>query len=271
MMTKNKMAQSGFTLIELLVSLALSLVVLAFVGGIFSGSRSNQETQDDIGLLQENIRITGALFRRVVFHAGHRTLPQSATASLGTTTFGVAGTNGTSNTPGAQDTLSIAFEGDGLPSAPSGVITDCLGNSVGIGTAAQVAAAVTSGVFQRANNTFEVRTVSGRPWLGCSTADSAGTVSWTALVPDVEGMEIEFGEDSSGDAIVDRYLNAADSPSFDKIVVVRIHLLFRTAREIATSSDTTTYPLAERNYGPFNDKHIRRPLTLTIGVRNAKA
>jgi type IV pilus assembly protein PilW len=259
--------QSGFTLIEVLVALSLSLLIIAIVGGVFRGARVNQETQDDIGLLQENIRVSGALLRRVTFHAGHRLLPQSATMGLGMTSFGISGTNGTSTAVGTQDTFTVSFEGDGMPDVPSGVITDCLGNAVGIGSAAQVKAAVTSGSFSRATNTFEVQNSDGRPWLGCTT----GSGAWVPLVPDVEAMEVEYGEDNSGDAVVDHYINASATTRFDQVVTARVHLLFRTTREIAVEKDTQTYAMADRTYGPFNDKRVRRQITLTIGVRNAKA
>jgi prepilin-type N-terminal cleavage/methylation domain-containing protein len=258
---------SGFTLIEVLVSMALSLLVMAIIGGIFQGTRVNQETQDDIALLQENIRISGALLRRVTFHAGHRLLPQNATINLGTTSFGVFGTNGTGTTPGSQDVFTVTFEGDGQPDVPSGIITDCLGDSVGIGTTVQVKAAINSGSFARTSNAFEVRTFDGRPWLGCTT----GTGAWVALVPDVEGMEVEYGEDNSGDAVVDHYISAAAGIRFEQIVTARIHLLFRTTREIALDADTQTYVMGDKTYGPFNDRRVRRQITLTIGVRNAKA
>ncbi len=258
---------SGFTLIEVLVSMALSLLIMGIIGGIFQGTRVNQETQDDIALLQENIRVTSALLRRVTFHAGHRLLPQNATINLGTTTFGLSGTNGTGTAPGAQDVFTVSFEGDGLPDVPSGIITDCLGNPVGIGTAAQVKSAINSGAFARTSNTFEVRTFDGRPWLGCTT----GTGAWVPLVPDVDGMEIEYGEDNSGDAVVDHYISAAAGTRFEQIVTARVHLLYRTTREIALDNDTMTYAMGDKTYGPFNDRRVRRQITLTIGVRNAKA
>ncbi len=261
----------GFTLIEVLVSLALSMLVIAIVGGVFTSARVNQDTQDDIASLQENIRVTGALIRRVVFHAGHRVLPQSSVSALGMTEFGLSGANGTSTGVGGQDTFSSTFEGDGQPDAPTGAITDCLGRPVGIGTAAQVAAAVNSGAFDRTTNRFEVQMSNGSPWLGCVVSNASGVQTWVPLIPDVEGMEVEFGEDNTGDAVADRYLRADQSPSFDKVISVRVSLLFRTTKEIATSTDMQTYMLSERAYGPFNDKRIRRVITLTAGVRNAKA
>jgi type IV pilus assembly protein PilW len=260
------LVQRGFTLIEVLVTLALGMLVIAFVGGIFTSARVNQDTQDDIAMLQENIRITGAMVRRVVFHAGHQALPQSSALALGTTQFGLSGTDGTGTAIGSQDTLITTYEGDGMPDAPTGAITDCLGRPVGIGSAAQVAAAVSSGAFARTSNQLEIKVADGRPWLGCSVNGAA----WVPLIPDVEGMEIEYGIDQTGDAVADTYGVAGTVP-FTQAIAVRVSILFRTNREIATSPDGATYMLAEQTYGPFNDKRVRRMISFTVGVRNAKA
>jgi type IV pilus assembly protein PilW len=259
--------QGGFTLIELLISMAVSLIVITMIAGVFSSTRVNHDVQDDVAQLQENIRISSALIRRIVYHAGHRAIPQSSQLSLGMTQFGVAGINGTGTAPGGQDNFTISFEGDGLADTPSGVITDCLGNAFGVGTAAQVAVAPLQG-FPIANNRFEVRDFAGRPWLACSL-DAGAT--WIQLVPDVEGMEIVYGEDQDNDAIADRYAGADQAVDFTRVVALRVSLLFRTNRPIASANPSTVYTMGDRTYGPFTDFRIRRQITITAGVRNAKS
>lgn len=252
---------AGFTLIELLVSMALSLLVISMVAGVFNSSRINHDVQDEIAQLQENIRISSSLFRRVAFHAGHRTAPSTTAGSAAMlVAIGVDGTNGTSTAIGSQDTVTISFQGDGMPGAPSGVISDCLGNAVGIGTVAQAANPLPSA------NRFAVRNVAGRPWLSCSLD---GGTTWADLVPDVEGLELTYGVDSDDDGVVDTYLTADQlAGDFTKVNTLRISMLFRTNRQIASQADAQTYAMGDKTYGPFNDQRIRRMLTITAAVRN---
>lgn len=251
----------GFTLIELLVSMGLSLLVISMIAGVFNSSRINHDVQDEIAQLQENIRISSSLFRRVAFHAGHRTSPVTTGPSVAMTVgIGVTGTNGNSTAIGSQDTVTISFQGDGMPSAPSGVISDCLGNAVGIGTLAQAASPPPSA------NQFEIRNVAGRPWLSCSLD---GGTTWAQLVPDVEGLEVVYGADTDDDGVVDVYLNADElAGDFSKVTTLRISMLFRTNRRISTLPDMQIYTMGDRSYGPFNDQRIRRQLTITASVRN---
>ncbi len=265
--------QQGFTLIELLVSMAVSLLVITMVAGIFTTARVNHDVQDDVAQMQENIRISSSFLRRIVFHAGHRARPSTNSAEanlgLGGTLFGVAGTHGSATSADNQDSMSISYEGDGLPDAPSGAITDCLGNSVGIGTAADVAAISTNTNTSLPNtvNRLQVRNFSGRPWLSCSLDN--GT-TWVQLVPDIEGMELQYGE-AAADGTITKFENASQPVNFGSVTAVRINLLFRTNRPIASSNSNMTYVMGDQTYGPFSDLRVRRQVTITAGVRNAKS
>ncbi len=264
--------QSGFTLIELLVSMALSLLVMTMIAGVFTTSRVNHDVQDDIAQLQENIRISSSLLRRVVFHAGHRARPATSSAeadlALGGTAFGILGFHGGSIAAGDQDAVSISFEGDGLADVPSGAITDCLGNSVGVGTAADVAAVSGGSSFPRSENRFQIRSFNGRPWLSCSL--DMGT-TWVQLVPDVEAMELQYGEDIDSDSVADRFMNADQPVDYGRVTAIRVALLYRTNRPIASANTNTVYTLGDRTYGPFSDLRVRRQVVITAGVRNAKS
>lgn len=264
--------QQGFTLIELLVSMAVSLLVITMVAGIFSSARVNHDVQDDVAQMQENIRISSSLIRRIVFHAGHRARPSTssieADLGMGGTAFGILGNDGTGLTADNQDFFTISFEGDGLADAPSGAITDCLGNPVGVGTAADVTAVSGGGLFPRSSNRLQVRNFTGRPWLSCSLDNGA---TWVQLVPDVEAMELQYGEDIDSDGTADRFTGAEQPIDFGRVTAVRVNLLFRTNRPIATGNTTTTYAMANRTYGPFSDLRVRRTVTITAGVRNAKS
>jgi type IV pilus assembly protein PilW len=270
-MRKRTNKHQGFTLIELLVAMAVSLLVITMVAGIFTTSRVNHDVQDDIAQMQENIRISSSMMRRIVFHAGHRARPSTSSSeadlALGGSAFGVVGIHGSATTADNQDALTVSYEGDGLADAPSGAITDCLGNPVGVGTAANVAAVGSGGFFPRANNRMQIRNFMGRPWLSCSLDNGN---SWVQLVPDVEAMELQYGEDTDSDANADRFIDASQPVDFGRVIAVRLHLLFRTNRPIATGNTATTYVLGDQTYGPFSDLRVRRAIVITAGVRNAK-
>lgn len=185
----------------------------------------------------------------------------------GAAPLGISGGHGVSLNPGEQDNFISSYEGDGMPGAPSGAITDCMGNPHGVGTAADVAASGTSG-FPPSVNRLEVRNINGRPWLSCSI-DAGAT--WVPLVPDVEAMEVQYGEDTDADTNVDRYVNANQGVDFTRVINLRVHLLFRTNRQIASSNPSTTYVLDDRTYGPFTDFRVRKAVVITAGVRNARS
>jgi type IV pilus assembly protein PilW len=261
--TRKNRGQQGFTLIEILVAMALSLLVIGMVGGVFLGSRESHDVQDEISQLQENIRVSSSLLRRVTFHAGHVTQPSLSNASVvqfGNPGVGVLGEVGTSKLADQQDWFQISYQGDGLPGSPSGIITDCLGVAIGIGTT------VTNvRLIAPSTNRFQVRSIGGRNWLACSL-DSGTT--WQPLVPDVEAMEVSYGVDPDANGSIDSYETAAAVADWRFVNAVRISLLFRTNRPIATQADTRTYMVGATTYGPFNDKFIRRNLTITAAIRN---
>jgi type IV pilus assembly protein PilW len=253
--------QKGFTLIELMVGMVLSLLLISIVGGVFMSSRENHDVQDEVAQLQENIRIASALIRRVTFHSGHRTQPTTMAASaVQVVDLALKGQNGTAITSGSQDWFEVAFQGDGIPNTPSGVISDCLGNSVGVGTVNDKAKNP-----DPSRNRFQVQDFAGRPWLACSL-DSG--VTWQQLVPDVEAMEVEYGADFDDNGQVDSFSNADAVADWPRINTLRINLIFRTNRTIANGPDTNTYTLSDQTYGPFTDKRIRRNLVITASIRN---
>ncbi len=260
---RKPVSQQGFTLIEILVAMALSLLVIGMVGGVFLGSRESHDVQDEISQLQENIRVSSSLLRRVTFHAGHVTQPSLSNASVvqfGNPGVGVIGEVGTSKLANEQDWFQISYQGDGLPGAPSGVITDCLGVAVGIGnTATNVR------LIPPSNNRFQVRSIGGRNWLACSL-DSG--ITWQPLVPDVEAMEVSYGVDPDANGSIDTYQTAAAVADWRFVTTVRISMLFRTNRQIATQVDSRIFTVGATNYGPFNDRFIRRNLTITAAIRN---
>jgi prepilin-type N-terminal cleavage/methylation domain-containing protein len=277
----------GFSLVELLVALAIGFVVILGVSGIFVNSRQNYSAQDESSKFQENIRLASELVSRTLKHAGHRA-PSLTDASTDTEAAplnrtskiveGVSSTEGLATTVGSQDTVTVRYQGNGLVTqagAAAGVITDCLGSSVGtVRIAPDIYAPI---VF----NTFAVQQVNGRPWLVCSTGIRSTTVgsdpvvAAVPLIPDVEGIEVLYGifenpatgaDPSPG--TVSRYARSSDNPPRERISAIRVFLLMRSEADVSPITDTQTYTLAEKTYGPFNDRRVRRVVEISAALRN---
>jgi type IV pilus assembly protein PilW len=289
MMSTNKHMnnQRGFSLVELMVALAIGFVVILGVSGIFVNSRQNYSAQDESSKFQENIRLASELISRTLKHAGHRA-PSLTDANADTsiapltrtsrTVAGVDGVEGAAITVGAQDTVTVRYQGNGLitqAGQAGGMITDCLGSSVGtVPIAGDDYAPI---VF----NTFAVQLINGRPWLVCSTGiRPSGMLSDppalpVPLIPDVEGIEVLYGvfedidpakEASAG--TVSRYSRQIDGIPEGRVSSIRVFLLMRSEADISPIVDTQTYTLAEKTYGPFNDRRLRRVVEISAALRN---
>ena len=250
-------ASRGVTMIELLVAITISLLITLVIAQLFLGSRQTFATTDDVSRMQENIRFAQQLLIRLVHLAGYKSQPNSITLTVfdPATAPAIAATNGAGT---ASDTLTIRYQGsgDGL-GAPDGTVVDCLGT------------AVDSGAF--AVNTFSIaqNPTTLRNGLFCSNGGAA-----QELVPDVENMQILFGEDTNADLTADHYVALPGIANPSNIVSVRIALLFQTPSAVSKAlADDTKYmldPVTVPNVelGPFNDRRIRRMVTTTINLRN---
>ncbi len=278
---KRKVMQKGFSLVELMVALTIGFVVILGVSGIFVNSRQNHSGQDESSKFQENIRLASELVSRTLKLAGHRA-PSLNSSSSGSASVpltrestivpGISGVEGSAVTVGAQDSVTVRYQGNGLVAlngAAGGMITDCTGTSIGtIPVAGEIYSPISF-------NTFSVQLVSGRPWLVCATGirssasatDPASTP--VPLIPDVEAIEVMYGVYELDDpATVSRYVRQSDNPPAERISAIRVFLLMRTEAEVAPTVDTQTYTLAEKTYGPFNDRRIRRVVEISAALRN---
>jgi type IV pilus assembly protein PilW len=250
-------AQAAFSLIELLIAMLLGSLVILGVIGVYGGSRQNYTTQDEVGRLQENMRIGSSIVERTIRQGNYKRFPaprdQNPMLVAAFSFVPITGANGTGTAPGTSDMIEVRFNGstDVVAATADGVIVDCMG--------ASVAATVQS------NNRFMVRVILGRPWLSCST-DSGAT--WTALIPDVEAMEVLYGTFSSENRSVTNFVDWTSVTDPARVVAVKIHLLYRSSAQAGVAPSTRTYRLAEQTYGPFADRFLRSATESTIVIRS---
>ncbi len=250
--------QAGFSVIELLISMVLASLVILAVMGLYTGSRESYVTQDEVGRLQENMRIGNSIVERTIRQGNYKRFPaprdQNPMLVAAFSFVPVAGADGTGTTPGSSDMVEIRFNGSTDPAAAAadGVVVDCLGASV-----------LASDVSR---NRFLVRVDGeGRPWLNCSTD---GGATWTPLIPDVEAMEVLYGVFSSENRSVTNFVQWSAVTDPARVVAIKVHLLYRSNAEAAVVPSTQTYQLAERSYGPFADRFLRSATESTVVIRS---
>lgn len=105
----------------------------------------------------------------------------------------------------------------------------------------------------------------GVPTLMRRRLGNGATMSTEELVDNVENMQILYGEDTNGDGIANRYVEANNVGSMDDVVSVRISLLLRTDDNIASAPQTYTYSGAATTAA---DLRMRRVFNSTIKIRN---
>lgn len=254
-------APQGFTIVELLVAMTIGLFLTVVIAQLFLGSRATYTTTDELSRMQENIRFTHQLFTRVLYLTSYMSAPNSyrereRAPNASTPVLFEGATVGLTGTEGAgtiSDTLTVRFQGSGPAGAPDGNITDCLGRPIDGPTIAV--------------NIFSVAVNGG---LLCDNGQGGGPIE---VVPDVQAMQILYGEDTEPwkerDGTVNRFVPFSGLSSPDRVVAVRVALLFQTpGTQANVAVDGRTYDLNGVVLGPYNDTRLRRTVTMTFALRN---
>jgi len=241
----------GFTLIELMVAVTIGLLLTLVVANLFLSSRATYQTTDEMSRMQENIRYAYQLLTRSVHLSGFRSSPNTfANTIFGAGNQALTGTDGGGTT---SDTFTVRYQGSGAGTgvAPDGSVVDCQGREVD------------AGVTTRATFSIAVGSNGGNA-LFCDNGTGA-----LEVIPDVDNMQVLYGEDTNGDMVADRYVAAGSVANFDNVVTVRAALLFRTTNiSAAAVRDTGTYNLNGTVIPAFNDTRIRRAVVLNLNLRN---
>ena len=239
--------RAGFTLVELLVAIVIGMALTVVVAQLFIHSRTTYTTTDDVSRMQENMRFAFQLLTRTVQLAGFHTAPNvDADTVFSPGAPAIEGADGGGNAP---DQLTIRYQGFGPTLGTSdGSVTDCNGNAVAAGVVA--VNVYTIGVGANGANA-----------LFCNGIEA---------VPDVASMQILYGEDTDGDRVANNFLNRTAVGNMDNVRSVRFALLFQTRTPYSgvTEDTTTTYTLHDAVLGPFDDTLIRRPMVMTVAMRN---
>lgn len=85
------------------------------------------------------------------------------------------------------------------------------------------------------------------------------------LVPGVEDLQIEYGEDTDNDRTADTY-DSANNVDMENVVSVHIALLMVSLEEVAP--EPVPYRFNGNTYANPTDNHIRREFIATVNLRN---
>lgn len=88
------------------------------------------------------------------------------------------------------------------------------------------------------------------------------------LIEGVEHLEVQYGEDTNDDLLVDEYRNADDVVDWNRVIAVSIAVLLRSPDEGLDASGDQTWDMLGTEVGPFDDKRPRIMFTTTATVRN---
>ena len=244
-MTIKTRDQRGITLLELLVGTTLGIVIAAGVIHIYVSNKNSYRMSEGVARLQENSRFALDFLRRGIELAG---FPKSNSVQPIDENNSIDG--GSSS---LGDEITINFIGS----------ADCLSNPV---------TTTTTAVQNRLHINQPI--AANVPSLYCD--GSLDTATSQPIVEGVDHMQIQYGIDSDGDQVANRYVNITtlnnDSATIPdiwlSIISIRVALLMNTVNPVKTENEARSYQLLDGPLLSFNDRLGRSVITTTIPLRN---
>jgi len=228
--TTQNSAQAGFTLVELMVSVVIALVLMIALMQLLLGTMQTDRATSDVSRMQESGRNALEAMGRVIRQAGSRNNVDVQ--------FAGTALNGTQGTGSAADTITIQYE------AQAGGETNCAGAVIAAG-----------GLMTYA---FAINTTANPPMLTCNG---------TAMVDNIEDMQISYGIDAAKDGNIDSYTTTPTTAQFKEVAAVRIALLVRGPSANIAANKTQTYTFNGASVTK-TDGFLRQVFNATFTVRN---
>jgi type II secretory pathway pseudopilin PulG len=265
--SRKQCAEAGFGLVEVMISIAISLIVILAVTGLYLTQRSAYTTQGALSLVQENARYLMRSMTHDLRLSGYRDINASTTFPTN-----VAGSKlfiDAQNDVGlhASDALTLLFYGASTTSGVAdGSIRDCLGNAIGRDTVVTQTYSV------------QVDPVSLEPSLYCTI----GLIS-APLVSGVDSLQMLFMVDLDGGGTRFSY-QPAGVADISKAVSVLVSAVLRSntvdnltpaAAPVFNHFGTQYAPGnaapgtdAGSVFSPVNDGRLRKRVMFSVALRN---
>lgn len=300
--------QQGLSLVELMVALTIGLFLLGAVGIIYVNtattsrsstleSQMNEDAALALELLQQQIRLTG--FSNVDA-SGSRLFPGQAVRGCD---GGFADNSAvfldpasppvlTCNGGAGPDALAVRYEASLLNSQS---VTDaggvqrpgnCAHEGITAWNALAEGAATATAMPLADNRYYIANDADGTPSLFCQGRTDAGFGNATALIPNIEDMQVQYAVTalpSVGNPIPHQVAGYVDADhavlgdpaiNWSRVAALRVCLVARSARPVPTGDNAVAdigryIDCAGAEQTP-NDRFLRRAYVTTIQLRNMR-
>lgn len=305
--------QAGVSLVELMVAMTIGLFLMGAVGIIYVNTSTTSRASSLESQMNEDASLALEVLQQQIRLAGYSTISNTGTRNFNGVAvrgcdggFGTAGANnGATVTFGlldcdggtGPDALAVRYEATVLNSQtandsgtpPTLRPDNCSHNGIQpwIAGAAEGSAA---NISLADNRYYIANDVNNVPALFCRGRDGSaggGFSAATALIPNIEDMQIRYGITNSFGATgttvptqVTAYVDASDgnlgavAANWSRVTALRICLLARSATPVPTGSNTFA------NVGQYRDcngtlqnptdRFMRRAYVTTIQLRNMR-
>lgn len=309
--TKSRIrTQQGLSLVELMVAMTIGLFLMGAIGVIYVNtattsrsstleSQMNEDAALALELLQQQIRLTG--FSNVDA-TGNRLFPGQAVRGCDggfadtTHVFQDPAPVLTCNGGTGPDALAVRYEASLFNSQPvtnAGVQSpgNCAHEAIDAWNALAEGAAAATPMALADNRYYIANDADGTPALFCQGRTGAGFGTATALIPNIEDMQLQYAVTALptvGDPIphqVAGYVTAdqtvAAGPvlgttaiNWSRVAAIRVCLIARSARTVPAGdnslNDTGRYIDCAGVEQTPNDRFVRRAYVTTIQLRNMR-
>jgi type IV pilus assembly protein PilW len=304
-------AQRGFTLVELMVAMTIGIFLVGAVGIIYVNtsttsrsstleSQMNEDATLALELLQQQIRLAGyssvdedgiRQFSGIAVRGcdGGFAVGGSTADNDGTTAFSALECK-TGAGDDDDDALAVRYEATLLNSQE---VTDAggakkPGNCIHEGiTAWDASAAGGTNSVALADNRYYIADDDDIPSLFCKGRKDADFSAATALIPNIEDMQISYGvttapeEDEPFPNQVTAYVPADDAVlgatanNWSRVVAIRICLVARSANPVPLGDNQVAVVGAYKDCSGTTvtdktDRYLRRAYVTTIQLRNMR-
>lgn len=318
--TKSRIrTQQGLSLVELLVAMTIGLFLMGAIGIIYVNtattsrsstleSQMNEDAALALELLQQQIRLTG--FSNVDA-TGNRLFPGQAIRGCdgdpsatdpedrataftnNSSAFSTLACNGGGTLP---DSFAVRYEATLLNSQSvtnAGVQSpgNCAHEAISTWNALAEGAAAATPMALADNRYYIANDVDGTPSLFCQGRTGAGFGAATALIPNIEDMQVQYAVTAlptvgnpiphqvAGYVTADQSVAAgpvlgATAINWSRVAAMRICLVARSARTVPAGdnslNDIGRYIDCDGNEQTPNDRFVRRAYVTTIQLRNMR-
>tara|TARA_R110002110_G_scaffold271566_1_gene486950 strand:+ start:47523 stop:48323 length:801 start_codon:yes stop_codon:yes gene_type:complete len=248
----------GFSMVEIMLAITISLILLLGLLQTFISNKNNYRLETAYNTMHENARFSYDYLSKILRNTAYRS-PQQDTifTSMNTlfdaTNLYIDGTNNTGTNNSDSMTIRYQGSGDGAGNADN-TIRDCLN----IGVDSFVTTTLTFSIS--ANDELQCR---------AQNPSSANTDNTQVILPDVENMQILYGEDLNGDKAPNRFVESSHpNINMANVVAIKVSILLRSDIPVSPTVNTTTYNLNGTTQTAPGDNFLRQPITFTIMLRN---